>query len=111
MKLTDKALKDFEEWCNEEQTFDLGNLYFGFYSLDVPMQIGVYELFFDSKGVMIEVYPLFATIKNGFNVEFWSFRVVCISGEYEFTEIDSDSRLDAYKLAIEKANEIYNGRV
>jgi hypothetical protein len=111
MKLTDKALKDFEEWCNEEQTFDLGNLYFGFYSLDVPMQIGIYELFFDTKWLTIDVNPVYGTLESDFNVAFWSFSVVSACGTAEFADVDSKSRLDAYKIAIEKANEIYNGRV
>ena len=111
MKLTNKALKDFEEWCNEEQTFDLGNLYFGFYSLDVPMQIGVYELFFDTKWLTIDVNPVYGTLESDFNVAFWSFSVVSACGDAEFADVDSKSRLEAYKLAIEKANEIYNGRV
>ena len=81
MNLTGKCKQDFENWYNEEQTYDLGNIYNGFYSRDLNMQYGVYVDWFDSVGIYV-------TDKlDGYNL-----------------------RNEARKQYVEQANEIYNNK-
>ena len=109
MKLTDKALKDFNEWYNKEKPFDLGNLHYSFYSLDLSMQIGVYELFFDTENILISVRPDRYSKEIGGSIlvestfyQVWDLQSGCIHEETLIT------RAESWEKAIEKANEIYN---
>jgi hypothetical protein len=52
MKLTGKCLEDFEVWFNEIQKYNIG----WFYRLQPEYQYGVYVDYFDSVGIVIEIY-------------------------------------------------------
>ena len=112
MKLTGKCKEEFENWFIENYEnygfvsiwSKLANHYpqsTDFYDLPESMQIGVYEDYFDSVGVIIEIE---ADYFNGWN--FMGF-VTTRKGDYKKT-IDYKNRLKVRVEAIEKANEIRN---
>ena len=112
MKLTGKCKEDFEKWyikqgLNFNVVTDVeGNkdtYYFPIsYFNDYPksMQYGVYVDFFDSVGINIEI-----TNDNKHIKTFW----VDVNAK-ETDDIELNSRSEARTAAIEKANEIYNGK-
>ena len=91
---TGKCKEEFEKWFSEEQVFDLGDIYNGFYGMGYNCQYGVYLDYFDSVGVDIEIY----TTIHGFD---FMIKTNIFRGYFE-------TRAEARATAIEKANEIYN---
>lgn len=107
--LTNKTKKDFEKWWIEQPyTFkplfgsdiDLDDV---FQELPFSMQIGVYQEFFDSVGVYSNSYycP---------SVKAYSWDVYYNKGEGLRCGDYTNTRTEAQKAAIEKANEIFNNK-
>lgn len=96
MELTGKCKEEFEKWYNEEQTYDLGDVYNGFYSRDLNMQYGVYVDFFDSVGFYIS---------TKINEEGFEFSIDERNGRYVSWRKERPTLRTA---AIEKANELFN---
>ena len=96
MKTTEKNKKQFEEWYyifEEELTIR------EFYELHFEMQLGVYLAYYDSKGISVEAHKtlddMFTSYVNGNKVL------------KKFAE-SIESRIEAYKEAFKKANELIN---
>tara|TARA_R110000796_G_scaffold161858_6_gene278652 strand:- start:20 stop:316 length:297 start_codon:yes stop_codon:yes gene_type:complete len=98
MKLTDKCLEDFEKWYDDNQTYELGDVFNGFYARDMNMQCGVYVDFFDSVGINIACYV------RAFNISWSAYVSDSFEGKY------FETRQETREQAIEKANEIYNNK-
>ena len=96
MKLTGKCKEDFEKWYNLP-VFDL----WSFNGLPLEMKYGVYVDFFDSVGLIIEIYYVMGND--------WCVSIDHTTDDIHFT-IDAKSRPLARTSAIEKANEIYNSK-
>lgn len=110
MELTGKCKKDFEVWVHERRysiLHDVGDRHMNIVplggmieQLDSSMKYGVYEDFFDSVGIVLEIS------NNGKAlITFW-----VEVGDYEIDE-EFDTRKEARIGAIKKANNIYNDRV
>jgi hypothetical protein len=55
--MTGKNKKRFEEWYKKQDyTLALGSLYYGFYSLNHEMQIGVVMAYYGSIGIDIKIH-------------------------------------------------------
>lgn len=98
--LTGKCKEDFEKWLITEKPLDAHVEPTSLYYLPFSMQYGVYVDFFDSVNVELVVYVevfddrefYWTVIEDGKdNVDGWA-----------------DTRTEARKKAIKKANEIYN---
>lgn len=94
MKLTGKCKEEFEKWYVDVYGYDLNTL---FYNLKPSMQWGVYQDYFDSVEVDVDI------VTHRPNVEFYF--VLFIDNE-DFG--DFNTRQEARDKAIEKANEIRN---
>ena len=107
--LTGKCKKDFKEWLRTEdlntfvtRTGDNWDDEENFPMLPPSMQWGVYQDFFDAKGIAIEVWTY----------DLIEFGVSLMDSDNNFDELIYDpifhTRKEAHKAAIEKANELYN---
>jgi hypothetical protein len=107
MKLTDKTLTAFEKWYNLE--FEKRNLPYssGFNISDDSIKFGVYQEFFDSKDIIIQI-SLYNIDSNNWEIliDYGSF----IDGD-EYRETHLVSRQEARTEAIKKANKIFNNEV
>ena len=107
MKLTDKSLKDFNQWLLNNELTQIKNDGFNyrtnlgepnnFNQLPFYMRVGVYQAFFDSVDIKISI--------NGYNNSYW----------YDLGNLDIESgaletRAESWEKAIEKANEINNNQ-
>jgi hypothetical protein len=99
MELTGKCKKAFEHWFNEEQVFDLGDIYNGFYGMQPSSQYGIYIDFFDSAGFAI-------SLEQWKYQHFFTYKIIFMN-EIVVNKL-LQRRPDARVLAIQKANELYN---
>ena len=106
MKLTGKALTDFRDWFRKEiplYDFRIRGWILGtddFFNLPPGMQWGMYEEFFESKDLSLDVY------QSDHGPQAGSF--VVFVNEDEFSPfLGIDTRAAARSLAIEKACELY----
>tara|TARA_R110000772_G_scaffold201952_1_gene312294 strand:+ start:73 stop:426 length:354 start_codon:yes stop_codon:yes gene_type:complete len=111
MKLTGKCKEDFEKWIKKQKLsviHDVGERQMNvvplgdmFVQLHESMQYGVYEDFFDSVNLFIEVIVVDV---NDFSFQIFkkeSAKVLSVGSVFNI-------RSEARTAAIEKANEIYN---
>lgn len=100
MKLKGKAKKDFEKWYNKHYKYCMlsywgESLNYHFFSnLPLSMQYGVLVDFFYSVGIEIQ-------IGKQHSCRCWLYNVGLGNEE-------SDTRNEARKAAVEKANELFN---
>ena len=100
MKLTGKCKEDFKNYLLNDIT-DFSYKYNYFINLQDSMQYGVYEDFFDSVNLFIEVIVVDV---NDFSFQIFkkeSAKVLSVGSVFNI-------RSEARTAAIEKANEIYN---
>jgi len=98
--LTEKCKQDFEEWYRINNYPNKFHAILHFDALQLSMQWGVYQDFFDSVKMQIYIKPT-ADERWSVYIDFFGH---CILTDY----IYCDTRQEARKAAIEKANEIYN---
>lgn len=107
MILTGKTLEHFKEWYKDFDKSGIKSMpyttlkpYVCFLNIDFSMQYGVLVDFFDSLGIVI-------AIRNDF-YENW--RCLGYVNGYHLPDfsIGSETRDEARRKAIEKANELYN---
>ena len=119
MKLTDKAKEEFEDFFiktyYQEYKDNITLMYDfveAFYTQPQGMQIGVYEDFFDSVGIVIDIQPTF-----DYDNEKYTSILDFIINVVEINKIPKDkqevifnvdTRQEARIKAIAKANEIFN---
>jgi hypothetical protein len=107
MKLTDKCKDDFEEWLKDNyHEYDFYNI-MEWWEHIFSMQYGLYVDFFDSVGINIKCngYSLGREYDRTFKYEVTN-EMSSIIKDYEGGCFDT--RYEARKRALEKANEIYN---
>lgn len=119
MLLTDKAKQDFIEWMAFNYT-EIMNGHTGYsnYLNDIAFtSVNAHiQEWFDSVGYFIIAYP-YCTIGHidydWEQVEFdstWSFQIFYKDGLWQADGADHETRPEALKSAIVKANEIYNSK-
>ena len=98
--LTGKCKEDFEKWFITSQLkgTKIDNFYMQYFS----MQYGVYVDFFDSVGIELYGGRWEVETHKGFSV------LIFEEGHYDL--VREETRHEARKKAIEKANEIYNNQ-
>jgi hypothetical protein len=112
MNLTGKCKEEFEKWFTDSDNhkgFDAEQIALDrkyrldlFYQLYESMQYGVYEDFFDSVGIYIQISFY------DFDCNNWQTYLECKESIYDYNETHFVSRQEARIASIEKANEIYN---
>lgn len=102
MILTGKAKEDFLKWCKQDANW-----------LQTYEDIFLFSLiieWFDSVGIYIEL----SRFTSGLKFEFWHYTISDTRGvhlnNHMGNTVKEDSRHEATKQAIIKANEIYNKR-
>jgi hypothetical protein len=103
MKLTGKCKEDFEKWLYGCGRGIIRYSYKGFRELEPSMQYGVYEDFFDSVNLFIEVIVVDV---NDFSFQIFKKESAKVLSVGSVFNIKSEART----AAIEKANEIYNSK-
>ena len=111
MKLTDKTKQDFEKWYRE-QTPEMGHWYsiINFNNLPDSMKYGVYQDFFESKNMILDIQPICDYNSDGYiRVIEYICNVIEIGEKFIDRDIEGFELLkDARKFIINMANEIYN---
>jgi hypothetical protein len=102
MKLTGKCKEDFKNYLLNDIT-DFSYKYNYFINLQDSMQYGVYEDFFDSVNLFIEVIVVDV---NDFSFQIFKKESAKVLSVGSVFNIKSEART----AAIEKANEIYNSK-
>lgn len=102
MNLNGQCKEDFENWFNEEQVFELGDINNGFYGMQFSCQYGVLVDYFDSVGIFCEDRRYMASTMS------WVVKYPNFNGIQDRYDGLIKTRPEARKAAIEKANELYN---
>jgi hypothetical protein len=120
MKLTGKCKEDFEKWFEPPLAewitdpwaiANYGSMVARFYTLKDSMQYGVYEDFFDSVGIILDIQPFLDYNNNTYTkVLYYTTIVIFLNSIIECDYLKSDTKPQARAAAIEKANEIYNSK-
>ena len=110
MKLTGKCKEEFEKWFSEEQVFDLGDIYNGFYGMGYNCQYGVYVDYFDSVGINVDLQPVYNYTKENYSSVVYFIINVIELGKLDdnYKLIEEKNRLESRTTAIEKADELRN---
>ena len=103
MELTGKCKEEFREYLLNG-ILDASYTYRYFITLPKSMQYGVYVDFFDSVDIRIDLISIGEPTMGGFN--FFGHRFLINGFKANLTFINT--RFEARKSAIEKANELHN---